>query len=298
MNIRDWVISMRPKHWIKSGFCVAPLIFSGQASDLAAWLQIIPLLAGFCLLSSGGYLLNDVINLEEDARHPRKCRRPLAAGRLKRVPMIIVGLCLALLGWLLLHWQYGGGDGLIKWTPLVGLGYFLITVSYSLFLRDLPVFDVLVLGLGFVSRVLAGAFALDLGPTVWLLSCTYAIVLLLGFGKRQGEWRVIEQRHQELGKTRKALKGYTPMLLNVLCGFFALLAGVLYMAYCMTRPDRELFLLTGIPVIAGLMSYLRLVWRSKLIDAPEDLFLRTPSLLGSVIIWVLLIIFIPMIDGA
>ena len=287
---------MRPKHWVKSGFCLAALIFSGQASELASWWQMIPLLAGFCLLSSGGYLINDAVNMAEDACHPRKRLRPLAAGRLKKNSVVIVGICMALLGLGLIVWKYGGEGGLVKWTPVVSLGYFLLTVSYSLFIRDLPLLDVLVLGLGFVFRVTAGAFALDLVPTLWLLSCTYSVVLLIGFGKRQGEWRVIEHRHEELGCTRKALKGYTPLLLSVLTSFCGLMAGGLYIAYCVSRPDRFPFLITAIPVLIGLMSYLKFVWRSEKVDAPEDLLFKSPLLLGSVIVWLLLIVLLPLLE--
>lgn len=287
---------MRPKHWVKSGFCLAALIFSKQADNLTIWLEVIPLLVGFCLLSSGGYLINDVVNVEEDARHPRKKSRPLAAGYLKKRSVAIVGLLLGLFGCLVLFWFYGGGDGLVAWTPYVGLGYFCLTLTYSFFVRDLPLLDVLILGLGFVLRVTAGAFALNLEPTFWLLACTYSIVLLIGFGKRQGEWRVLEHRHQEMGETRKALKGYTPVLLGVLSTFCGLLTGGLYVFYCMSRVDKIPFILSCIPVVTGLMSYMRLVWRSEKVDTPEDLIFKNPVLLISVIVWLVLIIILPMSD--
>lgn len=294
--MKDWIKSIRPKHWVKNGFCLAALIFSGQAGDLASWWQLIPLLAGFCLLSSGGYLINDAVNVEEDACHPRKRLRPLAAGRLNKKSVIAVGVLLAVVGFSIMLWKYNGQPGLVGWSPTVGLGYFILTVSYSLFLRELPLLDVLILGLGFIFRVVAGAFALDLVPTFWLLSCTYAVVLLIGFGKRQGEWRVIEHSHQQLGNTRKALTGYTPMVMNVMSIFCGLVAGGLYLAYCISRPDGIPFILTGIPVLTGLMSYLRLVWRSEQVDAPEDLLFKSPLLLGSVIVWVIMIILLPMLS--
>ena len=293
--MRDWIISLRPKHWVKSGFCLAALIFSGQTGELVSWLQIIPLLAGFCFLSSGGYLINDAINVEEDACHPRKRLRPLAAGRLEKKSVIIVGIFLALAGVGIMSWGYHGRPGLVAWTPVVGFIYFIITVSYSLFLRELPVIDVLIIGFGFVLRVVAGAFVLDLIPTFWLLSCTYAIVLLIGFGKRQGEWKVLEHNDKKLGNTRKALIGYTPLLLSVMSSFCSLLAAGLYLGYCMSRPDRIPFILTAIPVLSGLIAYSRLVWRSEQVDAPEDLLFKTPVLLGAVIVWLLMIIILPML---
>lgn len=285
---------MRPKHWVKSGFCLAALIFSGQAGELTKWLELIPLLVGFCLLSSAGYLANDVVNVEEDRRHPRKKNRPLAAGQLTKRAVVTVGVSLALLGLTILFISFGFQEALVKWTPWVGLAYYAFTISYSAFIRGIPLFDVLFLGLGFVLRVTAGSVALNLQPTVWLLSCTYLIVLLIGFGKRQGELRVLEGNHQELGDTRKALRGYTRGLLNALISFCGLMAGGLYFAYCMSRPDRIPFVFTGIPVVIGLVTYMRLVWRSDTVDSPENLLFKSPVLLLSVISWVALIILLTM----
>lgn len=289
--MKDWLHSMRPKHWVKNGFCLAALIFSGQANDLYRWLELGPLFVSFCLLSSAGYLLNDALNVDEDRKHPRKKNRPLAAGRLSKRSVVSVGGGLVVLALAVLFVLFGGKEGLVGWTPWVGLAYYLFTASYSFFIRGIPLFDVLFLGLGFVLRVVAGAFVLNLEPTIWLLSCTYAIVLLIGFGKRQGELRVLGHGGQELGDTRKALRSYTPGLLNALTGFCGLMAGALYFAYCMSRPDRVPFVFTGIPVLVGLISYMRLVCRSEQVDAPEELLLKSPVLLLAVISWVSLIIF-------
>lgn len=293
--MKDWIISIRPKHWIKSGFCIAALVFSGQAANINLWLLLLPVIVGFCMLSSASYLINDVINIEEDSCHPRKCFRPLAAGRLKKQSAIIVGVSLALLGFSLMYSAYGSEDGLVRLTPFVGVSYFLVTILYSVYIRNWAFFDVLVLGLGFIFRVVAGAYALNLAPTLWLLSCTYLMVLLIGFGKRQGELNVIASIHEELGDTRKALKGYRSSVLKKLTYICALLAGGLYIAYCVWRPDRVPFILTAIPVLTGLLAYLKLVNKSQQVESPENLLFKEPVLLGSVMAWILLVILLPII---
>ncbi len=291
--IRDWINSMRPKHWVKSGFCMAALIFSGQAGDLAKWLDLLPLVAGFCLLSSAGYLLNDALNVEEDRAHPRKKTRPLAAGRLTRRSVIAASGWLSLFSLVILFAFFGSGEGLVAWTPWVGLAYYVFTVSYSVFIRNVVFLDVLFLGLGFILRVTAGAVALNLAPTIWLLSCTYTIVLLIAFGKRRGELRVLNDHEEcQLGDTRKALSGYSEASLNALITFCGVAAASLYFAYCMSRPDCFPFVLTGLPVLLGLLTYMRLVRSSGQVDAPEDLMLKNPTLLISVISWVALIVWL------
>lgn len=278
---RDWARALRPTHWIKSGFCLAALFFHGDGLNPEAWLRILPVAVSFALAASAGYLFNDLLNIGEDRRHPRKRHRPIASGRLSFGAVRLVIIVLAVLSLGLTAWIYGPG-------PTLGVlaGYLGITALYSLFFRQVPFVDVIVIGLGFVARVAAGAYALDLVPTVWLLACTYTLALLLGFGKRKGEWRCMERHHQAVGQTRRALQGYTEKMLDRAIGVSALLAGGAYAAYCLQRPDRVPFILTTVPVFMGLVAYLRFAWRSESVETPERLFLHSPLLLVAVAVWV------------
>lgn len=179
---------------------------------------------------------------------------------------------------------------------LVVGGYYVLSWLYSFFLRSVPVVDVLTLALGFAARVAAGAYALQTYdetayPTGWLIGCTYFLALLLGFGKRKGESLLLERAHASMGETRRALQGYSATTLNVLTGCSAALAAGTYVAYCMTRPDRFPFVLTAAPAIVGLSSYLRLAWRSTLVETPERLFLHSPVLVGAVAVWLGMVAF-------
>ncbi len=287
--VRKWLVALRTQHWIKSGFCLAALFFHGSVLEPAAWMAVLPIALCFCLISSAVYLANDIVNRAEDRRHPRKCRRPIASGQIsvRRAWLAIVLLAGGSLGFA--WWFYGGGT-----VTGVLAGYYLLSWIYSYYLRGLPLLDVLVLATGFVARVAAGAYALQrfdptAHPTGWLLSCTYFLALLLGFGKRKGEWLLLEKTHREMGITRRALRGYTADLLDVLTGCSALLAGVIYLAYCLNRPDRIPFVFTTLPALTGLMSYLRLAWRSTVVETPERLLLKSPGLVISLAIWILLV---------
>ncbi|MFM1557692.1 MAG: UbiA prenyltransferase family protein [Roseibacillus sp.] len=289
--VGTWLEAFRVQHWTKSGFCVAALFFHGSAFKVEAWLTVLPIVLCFSLVSSAVYLVNDIVNREEDRRHPRKRKRPIASGRIALRSAWVAVIILAGTALGLAWWFYHGGT--VVW---VLIGYYFLSWIYSFFLRSLPLIDVLVLALGFVARVAAGSYALqsyDLTahPTVWLLSCTYCLALLLGFGKRKGEWLLLEKTHRELGVTRKALRGYTPDLLDVLTGCSALFAGGIYLAYCLNRPDRIPFVFSAIPALTGLMSYLRLAWRSTVVETPERLLLHSPGLVISLVAWLGMVAF-------
>lgn len=288
MRIRDWVEALRPRHWVKSGFCFSAVFFSGHAWDLAAWWQVMPVAVAFSVLASAGYLLNDVINRREDGFHPRKRRRPVASGRIRPGRALVVAAMLLVTGMAMVLRVYGFGAVLAATGCYVG-----VTGLYSLWIRKIPVLDVLILAWGFVLRVMAGAFALgvvypDVRPTIWLIVCTYALALLLGFGKRRAEFMVLKRAGEEVGVTRSALKGYSPRILDTLVGVSALLSGASYVSYCITR-ESHLFLVTIIPVVMGLMSYVRMAARSAEVEAPEDLIMHNAILFGCVGVWLVLV---------
>ncbi len=284
-----WLVSLRVNHWTKSGFCLAALLFHGAVFDGSAWFAVLPAAICFCLVSSAVYLANDIFNRKEDRCHPDKRDRPIAAGHIAvRVAWVVV---IVLVGTALgLSFVFYGGGSVTR----VLIGYYLLSWLYSFCLRGLPLVDVLVIGLGFVARVAAGAFALQsfdftAHPTGWLVGCTYFLALLLGFGKRKGEWLLMESSGMALGSTRRALRGYTAELLNVLIGCSALFAGSIYVAYCLSRSDRMPFILTAVPALWGLLSYLKLAWGSTSVETPEYLLLRSRSLLISLIGWLVLV---------
>jgi len=157
-------------------------------------------------------------------------------------------------------------------------------------IRNYPIWDVLILGLGFLFRVVSGAFALNLQPTYWLLFCTYSFALLIGFGKRYGEWKNVSVHgEQNLGDTRRALKGYSPKLLRSIIVGCSIVTGLVYVGYCFTRDNAMLFLLTSFPVLFGLFIYNKMMDHSQQVESPESLIFNKPSLLLSVLIWIILI---------
>lgn len=270
---------MRPIHWIKSGFCLAPLFFSGLFVSWQAWMNLVPLLIAISLLSSAGYLWNDIRNVEEDRCHPRKRHRPVASGNLPVKWAHCVAITCVVIGLSILVLNYS--SGLVTW---LGLTYLLVTVIYTLSLRELPLLDVLVLSFGFVVRVAAGSFALKLIPSIWLLATTYSFALMLAFGKRRGEVFFINSRQGEIGQTRGALRGYTVPLLDVLIAVSALLTIGSYFGLVVPTGSWWM-LLSAAPVMMGASDYLRWAWRSDKIEMPEKLVARSQVLRLSLLVW-------------
>lgn len=286
---KDWLEALRPLHWLKSGFCLAALFFGGLADEAAQWVLIFPLVVGFSLLASAGYLVNDCVNRCEDRQHPRKKARAIASGRIPVQEALSAAGVIALSGLIWIWWSYWGRP-LGSHAFFLSVSYLLLTLSYSLLFRSLPIVDVLVLSLGFVIRVAVGAYALGLQPTLWLLGCTYSVSLMLGFGKRMGEWQLLNKRGRSVGPTRPVLRAYTEEMLRTLIGSTSLLAGGLYAAYCLSQSERPGLLLSIFPVITGLMGYLRVAWRSEVVETPENLVLRSSILSSSLFVWLVLVI--------
>ncbi len=281
---------MRPHHWIKSGFCLAALFLSGMWSDLDNWKILFPMLIGFSLVSSSGYIFNDVLNVKEDRSHPRKRYRPIARGAVNRDAACVGCFFLSGLGFLFLIASDFFGKS--SFAALIsGVLYFLLTLSYSAFFRKISYLDVAVLGLGFVLRVVAGAFVLGLKPTWWLMGTTYALALLLGFGKRLGEVQLAEKAKLYKGETRASLCSYSTNSLRNIVVFAGFIVIGFYLAYCLKeRGERVFFSLTLIPVVTGVYAYLRMAWRTDEVEMPEKLFLRSRVLVLSMFTWVVLIL--------
>src|SRR5688572_18144486 len=170
--------SLRPAQWVKNGFVLVPLVFAHRLDRLDLSLRAAIAFLAFCAASSAVYLLNDLRDRESDRRHPLKSLRPIAAGRLGALPAVAAAvalLALAAIASLRLDGRFG----------LVLAAYVALNVLYSLGLKRVVILDVMAIAAGFVLRVLAGAVAIDVEVSRWLLLCTTFVALFLGFAKRR-----------------------------------------------------------------------------------------------------------------
>jgi 4-hydroxybenzoate polyprenyltransferase len=281
------VASMRPRQWIKNLACFAGLIFSGHLFDAAPARAAAWAFAGFCLASSSVYLVNDVFDRRADAANPKKRSRPIASGR---VP---VGLALAASAAL----AAAAVASSLLLTPgclAVLATYLLMSLAYSARLKHSVLLDVMIIAIGFVLRILYGAFAVAVPPTPWIVLCMFFLALFLGFAKRRSE--LVRSEDGDVGH-RPVLVKYRTDLLNLLLAMTATMAITCYALYTVIgRPGHGTLVVTVPLVVYGVYRYLLIVLVFDVGDAPEKDLLGDLPLMAAAIAWIVLCVVIIYFD--
>lgn len=286
--IRGIVRSMRPYQWVKNLFVLAPLVFSKSFLLLEKNLQGAAAMLLFCMAASTVYLLNDIFDIEKDRRHPTKSRRPIPAGEL---PLPVARLAAGVLG-------LGAVSGAFALNPVVGLvisGYLVMNLAYSLWLKHIAFVDVSIIASGFVLRVLAGAFAIQVFISEWLIVCTFFLALYLGLGKRAHELRLFLSG--EVQKSRKVLERYRAEYLDFALLFMAGMTIAVYTIYTLTAalPDQPLrsqdtpFSSPWLPItipfaVFGITRFYQLI-QKDCPDSPTDLLLHDRIFIVNMALW-------------
>jgi len=222
---------MRPKHWTKNIFLFAALVFGQKLTDPVAVGRAVGGFICFCLAASAVYIFNDIIDRQADRLHPEKRNRPLAAGT------VGVGLA-ALTAVLCAAAALAGSLVLGRSFAAVVLAYIALVVLYTLLLKRVLVLDCIVISVGFCLRAIAGAEAVGVFISPWLIVCTFALCLFLAFSKRFTE---LTQLRQDSESFRKTLGGYTPELLAHMVDVTSGLAVVCFLLYAMDERTLRLF---------------------------------------------------------
>jgi len=267
------VRTLRPHQWVKNLFVAAPLVFSRHLGDPAYALRAGLAVLAFCALSGAVYAFNDVRDVEADRAHPKKRHRPIAAGVLsERAALTWAGVLAtgALAGSFVLDWHLG----------LFASAYLAQNVLYSIKLKHVAFLDVSLIASGFILRVLAGAAAIEVPPSAWLLICTALLALLLGLGKRAHElaWA---GRNGSATATRAALAGYRLPVVRVAMLVLAVATCGAYVAYTLDHRTIAFFstdrLIYSSPFVAlGIVRFLFLaLWRPK-DESPTEAMLKDP----------------------
>jgi len=272
--------AVRPHQWVKNVFVAAPVIFAKRMGDRHSLLHAGAAFAAFCLLSSAVYLLNDLVDLEKDREHPIKRHRPIAAGKLKPqfARALAAMFALAALGsGLALGWGFA----------VTAAGYLALNVAYSLRLKRIAFVDVACISVGFLLRVLAGAYAIDVPASHWLLVCTLLLSALLGFGKRAHELRIGGEGGH---KHREVLGDYDARVLNILLWVLGAATLLAYLIYTRTQRTNELFgggqLVFTVPFAGfGIYRFIRIVNRTDKADSPTDSMLHDPAFVVNMVLY-------------
>jgi 4-hydroxybenzoate polyprenyltransferase len=269
--------AMRPLQWSKNLFVFTGLVFAGKLSNPGLFLITAAAFLCFCAVSSAAYLLNDLVDVERDRLHPRKRMRPLASGRLSRSSAALAAAALAA----------GGLAAAFLIRPQFGrtaLAYCLLMAAYSLLLKREAVLELFVIAAGYVLRAAGGAAAIAVHISPWMLSCATLMALFLVLCKRRAEVFAAEAPEQH----RESHAGYTPQLLDQMIAVATAATIVTYMLYAFQSETARTHagLLWTVPfVIYGMFRYLFLVYVRGQGENPESLILKDPHLLGSLVLW-------------
>lgn len=280
MTMPPFLEAMRPHQWVKNLLVMAPLAFTpkGLIFEPSAWATVLLAFASFCLAASSIYLLNDIVDRDEDALHPKKRHRPIASGRLPvgfaKVQLVV---------------QLGASFALATLVPPAArlpfavwpAAYLVLNLLYSFWLKRLVIVDCMCIALGFQLRVQAGAAAIAVEASHWLLLCTFFFSLFLAFCKRYEE---LARQTEATGRTRATMEDYTSSFLDMMIGPLAALSILTYALYTVSPEtvrvhgtDRLMF---TVPFVTyGVFRYLFLVYRKSEGGDPARLLFRDAPLL-------------------
>ncbi|MGQ9488693.1 MAG: decaprenyl-phosphate phosphoribosyltransferase [Armatimonadota bacterium] len=275
------VVAMRPRQWSKNLLLFAGLLFAEKLGDLArVWLNILAFIS-FCLIAGAVYIYNDLQDVEQDRLHPQKRLRPIASGALP-VPVAVwfmVGAALA--GLSLAFWI----RPMFGWLAVL---YVVLSLGYSLGGKQVVILDVFLIASGFVLRALAGAVAIDVSISGWLLACTTLLSLFLGFCKRRHELTVLGE---EAPNHRVTLGEYNVGLLDQFIAIVSSATIITYALYTIqsaTAAQHEGLKYTIPIVMYGIFRYLYLVHRKDLGGAPEQVLLEDRWIQATIVVWIAL----------
>lgn len=274
------VAAMRPKQWTKNLFVYIALIFTDRWTSFGVATLAFGL---FCLISGSIYLFNDVADREQDRLHPVKCKRPIASGRLPWQIALVAGTVFGFGGVaasFLINLKFG----------LAALSYFALQLAYTKWLKHMVLLDVFAIAAGFVLRAVAGAFAIQVENSVWLLVCTLQLSLFLAFGKRRHEIISLEG---QAANHRRILSQYSVPFLDQMIGI--VLGGLIvsYALYVITSPTsiaHKWMVITLPNVMYGMFRYLYLIHIEQKGGSPETILLEDRPMQINLLLWVLLVI--------
>ncbi|MEO0161255.1 MAG: decaprenyl-phosphate phosphoribosyltransferase [candidate division WOR-3 bacterium] len=279
--IRDYAKLLRLEQWVKNIFLFAGVIFSREFYDLEKVLTAGAGFVIFSLLSSTGYIINDLLDYRYDREIPTKKGRPIASGKIKIIPALI---CAAVIGTVALYLAHQITQKFF-WVALCYIG---LSIGYSLVFKSLVILDVLVVAIGYVLRSIAGAVIINVEISSWLILCTFLIALFIILAKRKSEMLLLGV---EANRHRRVLFHYSVDMLNHMINITISACIVSYCIYTLAPETVHKFntrnLIITIPfVIYGMFRYLYIIEKKTGADIPNQALLNDPPLIINFLLWI------------
>ena len=272
--------SLRPHQWIKNAFVLAPLVFGHKLTDPELLVRGLAAALIVSLLAGSVYLLNDLADIDKDRAHPLKRHRPIPSGAL---PEPVARLASRLIAFAALT----AAAALDLRFGLVAALYWHRNVAYSRGLKHTAFVDVGIIALGFLFRILAGGYAIDVPVSVWLAGCTFLLALYLGLGKRLHE---LITAGEEGAKQRDSLKRYSEAGTKRVMAIVALSTVAAYAGYCFSPATAEMFKTGLLPwtipsCIIGVARFYELATRDDRLASPTEQIVRDLPFVANFALW-------------
>ncbi|MCX6812223.1 MAG: decaprenyl-phosphate phosphoribosyltransferase [Candidatus Berkelbacteria bacterium] len=275
----DFLRLLRPKQLVKNLLIFAPLLFAFKFESASVWQAVSAFLA-FSLFASAIYVLNDIFDFRRDRFHPTKKFRPIAAKKIK-VWQAFIFFALLLVAGTALATFVG-----VK-VYYICLFYLIINLFYTFGLKHLPIVDVMIISLGYVLRVIAGALAINVSASHWLLLCTFFISLFLAFGKRKNEMLILSEENKA---HRRSISEYTESFIDQMLALTAGISVVFYALYTIDpatvahfQTDRLIY--TTPLVVFGIFRYFHLIYNRSDGGDPVQVILGDKQLIMTFVFW-------------
>jgi 4-hydroxybenzoate polyprenyltransferase len=272
---RAALAALRPRQWSKNLLLFAGLIFAAKIGDATRWGEAFAAFAAYCAASSAAYLANDVRDAADDREHPTKRLRPVASGDLPARAALSLAVVLAAAA-------LATAALLGPWSAAFMGGFLVLQAAYTGGLKRIVLIDVLAIAGVFVLRAAAGAQAVDVRISPWLLICTGLLALFLALGKRRAELVLVGA---EGTPGRAVLQGYSLALVDQLVTVVAASTVIAYSLYTFTARDSSAMMVTVPFVVYGVFRYLLLLHRHGLGEEPENVLLSDVPLLLTIAAW-------------
>lgn len=282
-KISAFIKLLRPKQWIKNLFVFAPLIFAKHVFEYNYLITVLAAFVLFCLISSGVYILNDIIDCEKDRLHPKKKNRPIASGIVSKTEggvLLLILLPLVLVASFFVDVYFG----------VVVLLYFVNNTLYSFKIKHMVILDVMSIAVGFLLRVIGGALVIRVDISPWILLCTLLLSLFLGFSKRRNELVVLEAGAEN---HRKILEEYSLEFIDNMLSIITASTVMAYSLYTFSTNNKNYNMMVTIPfVLYGIFRYQYIIYKKKEGGSPEETVLSDIPLIVTIALWGLLSIVI------
>ena len=268
---------LRPKHWLKNLFVFAPPFFAGRLTDAPALITASYVFVAFSLVAGTVYILNDIMDRGQDRLHPYKKHRPIASGKVKVWEAAIMAVMVG---------SAAMGVIYMKVPEVIGVMalYFGLNVLYSVWLKHIPVVDLLLIAGFYLLRIIAGGMATHILISSWLILCTLFLSLFIILAKRKAEYS-----HE---KHRKVLDAYNPVFIDHLLTISVGLTLICYGLYTVLGVESSLAVYSIFFVLLGMFRYLMITYVSHEAEYPERIIFSDKIILASMMGWVLFMYFI------